>query len=333
LYAAVGGAAIRRPDWDDDLLAAASALAAVSNRRFLGAEAVVLGDRLRALALASPAAREAVDLLLDAAGAVAPRPPGQGAAERPSPPALPRVTVRLLGRPEVLVDGAPPRDRGGGWGRRATRELFYLLEARRAGVAAEAIAERLWPEAAPGRGQALVWKHCHRLRAALSGAGGPVRREVVQLADGVYRLNPGLAVESDAAAFEAAAAAALALRSGAEERSALARADRAYGGAYLEGVEGAWVHGRRRALAELHARVLRRLAQSWLEAGGAREALGPAERLARAEPLGEEAQGLLQAALVGAGEGDRARREQRAFARRTARVLGAPPPDLAAARA
>src|SRR5207253_3385771 len=134
---------------------------------------------------------------------------------------MPRLTVRLLGRPEVLVDGQPPRDSGGAWGRRATRELFYLLEAHRGGLSADAIADRLWPDAAPGRGQALVWKHCHRLRAALSAAGRPPRRELVQLSGGAYRLHPGLRVDSDAAAFEAAAAAALGQEAGPAEWAAL----------------------------------------------------------------------------------------------------------------
>src|SRR5207248_4471603 len=63
LSAAVAGQAIGRHDWIDELAAAASAVSALANRRFLRAEVGALGERLSALAAASPAAAAAVETI------------------------------------------------------------------------------------------------------------------------------------------------------------------------------------------------------------------------------------------------------------------------------
>jgi DNA-binding SARP family transcriptional activator len=230
----------------------------------------------------------------------------------------------------VKVDGAPPRDPANSWSRQATRELFYLLEAHRVGLTGDALVEHLWPDAPPGRGQAQLWNHVHRLRAVLGPGDRRQGREIVRQQGGLYLLNPELPLETDVAAFEAAVARADAAPAGSdEEGEALAAADAAYGGPYLEDVDAIWVRSHRARLARMHARVLHRLAQRALGDGPA-AAVGHAERLLRTDPLSEAACELLLTCLLAAGQRDRARQVYRAFARRLEREVGvAPTPALA----
>jgi DNA-binding SARP family transcriptional activator len=236
----------------------------------------------------------------------------------------------LLGRPEVMIDGRPPRGQKYAWGRQATRELFYLLEAHRPGLSGQAIIDRLWSDAAAGGGQAQLWTSVHRLRSALSGGDREMGKQLVLAERGIYRLSPSLSLATDVAAFEAAAQRALSLPADAAETlEALQAADVSYGGEYLEGVEALWAMPRRRDLARQHAAVLRRLIELSLARNRPAEAAPVAERLIKEEPFNEQACELLIRSYLGAGERERARTAYRRFARRLERHLdAAPPPTL-----
>jgi DNA-binding SARP family transcriptional activator len=323
LAAAVAGEQIGQPEWARYLIAAADAVASLPNRGFLRAEVQALGPALRAIA-ASPDAHEVAAALLAAAGDTTT--PIGAVATTKSQVSLPRLTVRLLGRPALLIDEHQPRDISSSWSRRMTRELFFLLEANRSGLSADALIERLWSDAQPGRGQALLWTHAHRVRSALSGGDKELGRRMLLTEAGHYRLNPDLAIVTDVAAFNAAASRALALpldAPGAGE--ALAQAEAAYSGDYLEGFAAPWVLGRRNALEKTYLQVLRRRVEQALVAGAGQDAVTGAERLLKHDPYSENACRLLVRAFLTLGNRERARAAYRAFARRFERHLDAPP--------
>ncbi|HEY3078912.1 MAG TPA: BTAD domain-containing putative transcriptional regulator, partial [Chloroflexota bacterium] len=317
---------VRAPDWPADVQAAAEILVRIPSREFMRRLHALTAPYLAGMRGDGPT-RGAVAALLQA-GAAASRQvldAGAGAPSMGAPAGLLRVEARLLGRPSVTVDGAPPRDAANSWSRQATRELFYLLEAHKAGLTGDALVEHLWPDAPPGRGQAQLWNHVTRLRAVLGAAGRRQGREIVRQQGGLYLLNRELPLETDVAVFEAAVARADAASAGTdEEGDALAAADAAYGGPYLEDVDGTWVRSRRARLARMHARVLHRLAQRALGQDPA-SASRHAERLLRTDPLSEAACELLMTCLLAAGQRDRARQVYRAFARRLEREVGVPP--------
>lgn len=323
LCAAAAGHAAGDGGWLDDLLAAGERLAEIKNRGFLRAEATALGPALRSMAAQAPTARPVVEAVLAAGSQPAEAPTPVRASGAP----LPRVEVKLLGRPELLVDGAPTRDPARSWTRRSTRLLFFLLEQARPGLEADAIIGRLWPEALPGHGQSLLWDTVTRLRAVLSGADRRRGRAIVLHEDGVYRLNPELPLSTDVAAFAANAARGLAAPPGSEaEGAALEAASALYRGPYLEGAEEPWVQLRRRELARLHLRVMRRLVERLLARGPAERAVELSARLARMQPRSELACRLHVRALRDAGEADRAARVERAFARRAGQAAEAAVP-------
>ncbi|HEY3109784.1 MAG TPA: tetratricopeptide repeat protein, partial [Chloroflexota bacterium] len=326
---------VREPGWSEDLRAVATTLSATPAKAFLGGLCRIADPHLRAMR-ADPMVRHAVDAIdaLLSAGAAPPV-----AAVEPSRcdgrETLPVVHAKLLGRPAVTVDGAPPRDPDRSWGRMAIRELFYLLEAHRAGLSGDALIEYLWPDQPPGRAQALLWNHVTRLRALLGATNRREGRSIVTQADGLYKglykLHPDLQLVTDVAAFEAALVRADAAQPGSdEELEALAAADAAYTGEYLEGVDATWAIARRAALTRGYARVLHRSAQRHL-ATDPPEAVAYAERLLAHDPTSERACELMLRCLKAAGDPDRARQIYRAFASRLRDDLGIEPGSSLAA--
>jgi DNA-binding SARP family transcriptional activator len=248
--------------------------------------------------------------------------------------ARPRIELKVLGRVELSIDGRPPTDPMRYWGSGTTRELLCLLEANRRGLPADAIIDRLWPEAPVEQRRQRLAKHVHRLRSVLGGGDGEVGRRLLQSEGEVRRLDPAIAIATDADTFEAAAALALAEREvdAPEADRALAAADALYAGPYLAEHPAGWTLLRRRRLARLHASVLRARVEVLLAGPRPSEAIDPAERLLRSTPLSERACQLLVSTLVATGEEDRARQIYRAFARRLEREVGVEPgPELARA--
>ncbi|HEV8635634.1 MAG TPA: BTAD domain-containing putative transcriptional regulator [Chloroflexota bacterium] len=320
LVAALSGRATGDPTWPEELRAAAEMLPRLKNRGFLRAEVAGLGPSLRALA-DLPEVADAVRAILAAgeeAPTSAPLSPRAAGSLR-----LSRVEARLFGKPIVLLAGpdgpAPPSDPAGHWRLAPTRELFYLLEAYRGGLTADQIVDRLWPDAPPGRGHQLFWHYSHRLRAVL-GHEALVKREAR------WQLNQQLELDSDVARFEAAVDRLRASAPGSpEEAEALAAAQAAYGGAYLEDVQARWVERERTTLEAKHRGVLKRLAERQLAAGEAAAAVRTGQELLRAAPLSEEACRLLLRALIATGRRVYARQIYHRFARRVEKQLGAPP--------
>jgi DNA-binding SARP family transcriptional activator len=108
------------------------------------------------------------------------------------------VEARLLGALELRVDGVPITK----WtGHRGTSVLRLLLSRRRHACARDELLAEFWPEVAPAAAR-------NRLQVAVSGVRRVLQEvtnlQVVEYADGEYRINPKLVVEVDVERFEAA---------------------------------------------------------------------------------------------------------------------------------
>ncbi|HEU0104385.1 MAG TPA: AAA family ATPase [Mycobacteriales bacterium] len=163
------------------------------------------------------------------------------------------VHVALLGGFRVTVGGV---ERPAGPGRRAAElvQLLALAEARR--LHRDEVVEALWPHLTPEAGAANLRKAAHHARHAL---GDPA---AVVLRAGRVVLFPDASIDTDVAAYEAAAATALA---GADAARCL-RVARTYSGELLpEARYEEWTQTRRAHLHALQVRLLR--------AAGAWEAL------------------------------------------------------------
>jgi DNA-binding SARP family transcriptional activator len=161
---------------------------------------------------------------LDAAHAatllVAAPAPRAAAARTAAQPGL--LQARLLGSLEVRVDGAVVTSFNG---QRGTSVLRYLLSRRQYACSRDELLEEYWPGIPVGAAR-------NRLQVAVSGLRRAFRDvtalNVLQYADGGYRINPKLRVEVDVELFERGLRAA-----GAAERSGTRREART---AYREAV-------------------------------------------------------------------------------------------------
>jgi LuxR family maltose regulon positive regulatory protein len=218
---------------------------------------------------------------------------GVGLAEFTPVPAPPTpVEVRALGQSRILKDGAdiPRAD----WETQRARELFLFL-VDQTPVARERILQIFWPDKPAARAGANLRQSLYRLRRAFG-------YEVVVVTDDECRLPPGLALTYDVTRFEAAARGALLLASGDRRRlGALAAAAELYTGDYLADLAVDWALERRRALGELHVRVLLAYTDELMTLtryGQAREVLN---RALAAEPLRDELHERMLVCLAGMG--------------------------------
>lgn len=210
--------------------------------------------------------------------------------------------------------------------RKAAQLFKVLLAAPGHRLPREQVADLLWPDADPAHAAQRLRSTLHRLRGALGAAYLPGAGDLVLLdpAPGAPSPPPDWL---DTAAFERAAAAALAAEDPAAARAALGL----YGGAYLpeesdEGEVGTYrraLRGLARALTMHAARLAPPAEASRLFAG-----------LLREEPTHEEAALALMGVLAGQGRTAEALRAYDALARALVEDVGLDPgPPLQALRA
>ena len=126
--------------------------------------------------------------------------PGSSAArtreETERNPAIPVLTVHLLGRLRVSLNDTPVEE----WPRERGRSLFkYLLTHRDPWPQREVLMEVFWPHSSPAAARNSLNVAVHGLRRALRAAADI---PVVVLQGGVYRLAPDLRVWVDVDEFE-----------------------------------------------------------------------------------------------------------------------------------
>jgi DNA-binding SARP family transcriptional activator len=176
-------------------------------------------------------------------------------------PPAPGIRVGLLG--PFALDGAPlPR-------RTATRELIAYLALHPGGATRDQLLEALWPGTDPRRSQPRLWQATSEARKVLGDA--------FVSDDGRYQLD------RDRVVLDLDELAPLLRRADAADRPAdrarlLVRADAVWRGALLDGADHEWAEGHRRRLRGERVELLRRLAETWLEAEEAKRALDAAER-------------------------------------------------------
>lgn len=218
----------------------------------------------------------------------------------PAQPALPAVRsttrqgvleARLFGSLELRVDGSPVTS----WsGRRGTSVLRYLLFRRHHSCARDELLEEFW-HAVPARAAR------NRLQVAVSG----LRRafldvtslNVVEYADGRYRLNPDLLVEVDVETFEqglTTAAAAERAHLSEEARTAYQQAIALYTGDFASDAPfEQWTLLPRESLRIKLVDTLDRLSRIELADGRTDDCIATAHRMLDIDPCREDAHRLL----------------------------------------
>jgi DNA-binding SARP family transcriptional activator len=165
-----------------------------------------------------------------------------------------RVTIRLLGRFDVVVDGTPtPSD---GWSRRTAAALVKVLAlAPGQRLHREQVIDILWPDDSPAVAAPKLHKAAHYARQA---AG---RNDAIVLRGEVVHVFPGAELTVDVVEFDELSRQALADHDGATAAAALGH----YGGELLpDDLYEDWAAERRELLRLRHLSLLR-LAGRWQE--------------------------------------------------------------------
>jgi DNA-binding SARP family transcriptional activator len=209
------------------------------------------------------------------------------------------VEARLLGTFELRVDGLSVTT----WsGQRGVSVLRYLLSRRRHACPRDELLAEFWPEVAPPAAR-------NRLQVAVSG----VRRAlldvtnlyVIEYAEGGYRINPKLRVETDVNRFEAALSRARDAERAGDAHGALVAYQEAIG--YYRGDFAAdapyeqWTLLPRESLRLTYIDALDRLSGIQLGLGQLDDCIATGHRMLDVDPCREDAHRLLMRCYAGQG--------------------------------
>jgi DNA-binding SARP family transcriptional activator len=221
---------------------------------------------------------------------VAPPPPCAPAAA-PAPAARGLVEARLLGAFQLRVDGRPVT----GWpGQRGPSVLRFLLSRPRYRCSRDELLAEFWPEVAQEVAR-------NRLQVAVSGLrrvlAEVTRTNLIEFADGGYRINPELLVEVDVERFEGALSAARrAERSGAADAALAAYREAAelYQGDFASDAPyEQWALLPRERLRLSYLDALDRMSRIQLQLGRLDDCIATGLRMLAADPCREDAHRLL----------------------------------------
>ena len=209
------------------------------------------------------------------------------------------MEARLLGALEVRVDGSPVSS----WnGRRGASVLRYLLSRRQHACSRDELLEEFWPDVPVASAR-------NRLQVAISG----LRRafldvtalNILEYADGGYRINPVLLVEVDAERFvRALHAAAAAERAGDREaaRTAYRQATALYRGDFAADAPfEQWTLLPRESMRLKLVDALDRLSRIELADGRIDDCIATAHRMLDVDPCREDAHRLLMRCYASQG--------------------------------
>jgi len=245
------------------------------------------------------------------------------AAPEPAAAAPGLVEARLLGAFQIRVDGRPvPR-----WaGQRGTSVLRFLLARPRHRCARDELLAEFWPDVDPATAR-------NRLQVAVSGLRRALqevtRLQVIEYADGGYRINPELLVEVDVERLEGALSAARRAERSAAPGAALA--------AYREAVElyrgdfaadapfEQWALLPRERLRLSYLDVLDRMSRIELRDGRLEDCISTGLRMVAADPCREDAHRLLMRCYAEQGRTYQALRQYEFCCRMLRATLDAAP--------
>jgi ATP/maltotriose-dependent transcriptional regulator MalT/DNA-binding SARP family transcriptional activator len=207
--------------------------------------------------------------------------------------APPKLTIHVLGKAQVEVDGKPVTTTE--WlNQKRARELFFLLLAHTEGMTRDEIGTILWQDSSPTQLRLQFKNAIYRLRYALS-------QEIV-LFDGYrYCFNSDLDYEYDVKIYEEKVNQAKSSTSPEEKIAYYRMVVDMYRGPYLPEGEGTWVLAERERLWRIQVEAYLTLVWLFLEAGNHNHALEYAHRVLREDRCQEEAHRLAMRAYAALG--------------------------------
>jgi DNA-binding SARP family transcriptional activator len=233
------------------------------------------------------------------------------------------IEARLLGGFELRVDGVAVAR----WpGQRGVSVLRYLLSRRNHACSRDELLEEFWPDVPPGVAR-------NRLQVAVSG----VRRallevsnlQVIEYAEGGYRINPQARVKVDVERFEETLVTARAAEQSGEHDRAL--------GAYGEAIElyhgdfaadapyEGWTLLPRESLRIRYVDALDRMAHLQVANGRLDDCIATAHRMLDVDPCREDAHRLLMQCYAAQGRVHQALRQFEFCSRVLQGILEIPP--------
>jgi two-component SAPR family response regulator len=209
--------------------------------------------------------RHVAEPLLAELTADAPKAQAKVKAERTASEMLPVVRALCLGRGSVFVGERQVSDIE--WRSEKSKEMFFLLLARKEPVTKDEIFSALWPDLPESKCNSNFHSSLYRLRRAL------FHECVVRGSDGAYALNPKGVFESDVDIFNRAMLEAEVARDEEARIGKLEEAVNAYKGAYMSTTYSEWVEPTRRELEDRYIEALNELGAWKLRHGAFEEAL------------------------------------------------------------
>ncbi|MBX2999190.1 MAG: tetratricopeptide repeat protein [Caldilineaceae bacterium] len=195
----------------------------------------------------------------------------------------PQLQIRTFGRGEVIFNGKVVENSE--WQTQSARDLFFCFIAHEEGLTKEEVGEIFWSDSTPGQLKTRFKNAIYRLRSALD-------QEAVIFENDLYYFNRTLDYEYDVEIFERAVAAARAVTSVEEKRTALLRVSELYQGDYLPELDPAWAQLERERLRRLHVDAMLELADIYLQTDDPTNALIRCQTLLADDPCLENAHRL-----------------------------------------
>ncbi len=195
----------------------------------------------------------------------------------------PKLTIRALGRIEVLIDGKVINNSE--WQTLVARDLFFCLLAHPAGLTKEEVGLLFWPDAAPTELKTRFKNAIYRLRGALN-------QDVILFENEIYRFNQGVDYEYDLEAFLQKVAEGKRTADPAARIEAYQAAATLYRGSYLPDIVETWVWAERERVQQIFVEMMLRLAHLQFEAEDYQAALESCQRLLTDDPCLEDAHRL-----------------------------------------
>jgi DNA-binding SARP family transcriptional activator len=235
------------------------------------------------------------------------------------------VEVRLLGPLWLRVDGSPVTS----WaGQRGPSVLRFLLSRQGHACSRDELLAEFWPEVSPGSAR-------NRLQVAVSGLRRTFQEvtslQIIEYADGGYRINPELDVQVDVERFDQALSAAHAAeRSGATDRALAAYRDaiELYGGDFASDAPyEQWALLPRESLRMSYIDALDRVSRIHFRMNRLDDCIATGLRMLAVDPCREDAHRLLMSCYARQGRSYQALRQYDLCCRMLRATLDTRPAD------
>ena len=237
----------------------------------------------------------------------------------PSPDMLPAVRALCLGRGSVFIGERQVSDIE--WRSEKSKEMFFLLLAKKDAVTKEEIFTALWPDLPESKCNSNFHSSLYRLRRAL------FHECVVRGANGGYALNPKGVFESDVDMFNRAMLEADVAKDEAARAAKLEEAVNVYKGPYMSATYSEWVEPTRREVEDRYIEALNELGAWKLRGGAFEEALMLFKALDAVDSYSEAAAHGIMRCHLALNDGPSAARYYRRFRQLLKDDLGEEPSE------